>query len=239
MFGNTARVAHLVQHTLEQRRVGQRVLAQAEQADEGLVPEAQRPIRTKARHASRQPIEQVALRRFQPPMLGPRLFQFMLIDRIARYAGRPQRHVHDSHCAPLTIDRGGHHALDRFVAGDRIGGGRLGGQARHRFDQFGAVSDDIGRARRIDRAHIGAVDQAEAQVRCAMPHREGRSLDQSRQSLQCVAQLLDMAAQRLDFGLAVGRVENPQDDATARRDARPGGRTAYKQQARRAMAAHR
>ena len=231
MFGQTARIAHLVEYAFEQWRIGQGVLAQAEKADEGLVPEAQRPVGAEARHTSGEAIEQIALGRFEPAALDPRLLQLMLVDRIAGYPRLAQRHVDHAHHAPFPIDGGGHHAFDQFVARHRVGGRGLGRHAAHRFDQLDTLGDDIPRILRIDCTDIGAVDQAEPQVRRAMPHWKGRSFDQPGQRLQRLPQLLHLGAQRLDFRLAVGRVEDPQHDAAAFRKIGPRRRAAHEQQA--------
>lgn len=161
-----------------------------------------------------QAIEQVALRCLQTAMFDPCLFQLMLVDGIARDARLAQRHVDNAHGAPLAVDRCRDHAFDWLTARQCVGGGCLRRQAAYRLDQFDAAADHFARIGTIDRADIGAVDQAQAQVRGAVPHREGCSLDQSRQRFQRIAQLVDLAFERLDFGLAVGRVEYPQHDAT-------------------------
>jgi hypothetical protein len=105
-------------------------------------------------------------------------------------------------------------------------------------DQLDPAFDHGGGALRLDRLDIGAVDHGQAQIGAAMPHREGRGLDQTGQSVEGGGKPADLVAQRGRLPFAVGRVGEPEQDG-ARLERRRRRRSAHFEHARRAEGADR
>ncbi len=175
------------------------LLIKAKEAHERLVPESKRPIGTEAGNTCGQAVEKVTLRGFKAAMFHASLLKVILVHRKTRDACLPQRHIDNPHSPALAIDGGGNQALNRAVFAQRLLRRCLRTKAADRFDQFGALCNDVSGIGSIDRAYISRVDEAEAHVGGPMPHRERRGFDQTGERFQGVTQLFDLTRQRLDL----------------------------------------
>jgi hypothetical protein len=195
-----------------------------------LVGEDRPTLRVELGDTRRERIEHVALgctKRGEHPRL---LFQILDIHRIpgdaAGVIGTAKRQIGDAQAAPLVApggdDRGGDHAFDGFLAAaglEREIGGAFGLDG---FDQLGLRLNHRFGAAAADRSNISIVDQQQAAVASAKPHRDRRGLDQPGKPGKPRLGLRRIGTQAAQFGFAVGKVEHPHQCRTAGRDLRIG-----------------
>ena len=222
-LGRPAALAPCIEQPRERPAFGHILGRHVEQPAKGLVRKDKAVIGAELRHRRRQPIEQFALGIDKAAVRAALALQLLNIDRIARYAddaaalGR-QRHVDDAHDAAFALDRhrdGAH--LRRARAARRFG--RVGrADPGDWLAQFGAILDHPRRALRLDRPDIGGVDEREAKIWFAEPHRKRRRLDQARQRLERRHRLVAFDPRLGERLLPIGRIAEPQQDAARSAD---------------------
>ena len=191
------------------------------------------------RDGGRQLVQHVALGRDEARLLGPRAFEVLPVERIASDAVVAQRHLDHFHHPPLAMQRRGHDAGHHLTAIHREFGGLTRRLAIDSLEQLDPLPDHLRGIIRLDRLHIGAVDQREMKVAIPIPHRQRRSFDQAGKRLQRIAQQQAVLLQLRNALLAFGRVENPEDHAAHIGEVRPGGRAPDQQRAARSNGLHR
>ncbi len=232
-LGQVARLAHRVDHPVELGPVGEELGGQREQAREGLVEEDQAAVAAELGDAGRQPVEHVALgadeagRDRRAPAPGPRRRSHSRRRRSGRAAPRrpassaARRRPSPARCGATACCWSRTEAASR----ERARGRRPRRSARCR------LRDHRGGILALDRRDIGAVDHGEPEVGAAVPHREGRRLDQAGQRVERGRAPLEPRGQRRRLLLGLGDVDEPEQgralgEAGRRRAAVDRGRSA-------------
>ena len=215
-FRDPVHLAHPVEHPRKFGPVRYPLLPQGKNPLERQVAEFQRFVGVELRDAGGNLVEHVALRFPETALLPSRVFQFLDVDRIAGNAGLAERYIDNLGHPPFATHGGRNHPFKRLTPVPCPGRGIDRAEAVDRFHQLDPVGNNLFAVVGVNGRHIGAVDQSEAQVRRAVPHRHRRRLDQRRERVKGGARRLVFIAQSGDLPFAVGRIEDPQERAAVR-----------------------
>ena len=222
-FGQAVHFAHALEDAVELGLFGEPFGVELGHDRERLVEEVEPAVVVELRRARGHVIGQLALRFDVARKLDARVLEVLDIDREPRHRAGRQRDVDQAQHAPLLADRRRLGARIGLAELERALGPGARGVAARGVDQFGAARDDLRGVARLDRRDERRIDEAEAEVGPAIPHRERRGLDQLGQGIERAFGLAEAARQRGAFGFGLADVEEPQQHRAMGLGRRRGG----------------
>ena len=173
-LGQPLLVPHALDNPIELRPLRQPLGIKLRHRGERPVEKAQGPVGIELRRAGRHPIGELALRFDITGKLGARFLEVLDIEREPGNGAGRKRDIDDPQHAPLTVDDRRLHPRNRAAERLRLPRPRERTVFALRVDQLGAALDHCRGIAPFDGMHESAVDQAELEIRPAVPHREGR-----------------------------------------------------------------